>query len=41
MWTLTTQFLEQLSLHVIRFGNNEINTNFNSVVQRIMKLLEM
>ncbi len=35
-----TQFLEELKLQVLRFGNNEINTNIEGVMTRIMELLE-
>ncbi len=33
-------FLATLKLCVIRFGNNEINTNMDGVLTRIMELLE-
>ena len=35
-----TRFLESLNLRVLRFGNNEINTNIDGVMTRIMELLE-
>ena len=35
-----TKFLENLGLRVLRFGNNEINTNIDGVMTGIMELLE-
>ena len=35
-----TRFLESLALRVVRFGNNEINTNMDGVMTMIMELLE-
>ena len=35
-----TKFLESLGLRVLRFGNNEINTNIDGVMTMIMELLE-
>lgn len=35
-----TKFLEGLKLQVLRFGNNEINTNIDGVMTKVMELLE-
>lgn len=35
-----TEFLESHGLRVVRFGNNEINTNVEGVMLRILELLE-
>ena len=38
--TERTKFFENKGLHVLRFWNNEVNTNINGVVTKIIGMLE-